>query len=192
MNLEIWKSIPGYEDIYEASNHGNVRSIDRKIRYSHTGRVEFRPGKVLIITTNKKHGYSYVSLSKNGIAKTHRVHKLVLWAFKGKHSNTLVINHINGIKSDNRLINIEVCTQSQNLKHSHKVLGNMPHNKGKIGKYGKAVIVKDRNGKMLAEYPNANCMSKDGFNHRHVNECCNGKRKSHRNLLYTFKYADNV
>lgn len=108
MDKEIWKPIKGYEGLYEASNYGNVRSLKR----NNTN------GKVLKPYTHKTNGYNYVSLSKNNIRKTKRVHALIVEAFtdyvsKGFNPDA-VIDHLDGDKTNNRLDNLEVVTQKEN------------------------------------------------------------------------------
>ncbi len=103
MTEEIYKSIPGYENIYEVSNYGNVKSI--------------KFGKEKILKPNKtRTGYLQVGLLKDGRKKI-GVHQLVAMAFLNHTpcGMELVIDHINDIKSDNRIINLQVVTQRENI-----------------------------------------------------------------------------
>lgn len=117
---EIWKDIIGYEGLYQISNLGQVKSIMFRNKMTF-----FQRDKTLKLYTNKLNGYQYVSLSKNNKKKTFRVHRLVMEAFnpvnkiKGYDKN-YTINHKNGIKTDNRLENLEWCTQSENQIHAFK------------------------------------------------------------------------
>lgn len=105
---EIWKSIPGYEGFYEASDLGNIKSLERKYR---------RPGnriireRILKPNATKK-GYYRVELYLLG-RKKFSVHRLVMLAFKGE--SNLQVDHINGIRDDNRLINLEYVTNRENI-----------------------------------------------------------------------------
>jgi hypothetical protein len=109
---EIWKDIPYYENLYQISNLGNIKSKDKK-RGNSFGYI--LKGKYLKQTL-KKHGYYEIGLCKNAKYKNFKVHRLVLFAFIGE--SRLDCNHKNGVKTDNRLENLEYCTRSENIKHA--------------------------------------------------------------------------
>ena len=117
---ETWKDILGYEGIYQVSNLGNVKGVDRYVKYSNDS-VKFIKERILKTHTNNV-GYSIVSLNYDGRRKTKIVHRLVLEAFAPIDSNTMTVNHIDGIKLNNRLSNLEWCTLSDNIKHSYEKL----------------------------------------------------------------------
>jgi len=108
--IEIWKPIIGYEKIYEISNFGRVKSLKRKGRPVQ---------KIMTPTIEKRDGYSIVCLHKNKKQKNHRVHKLVLEAFEPKLKKQF-INHKDGNKTNNNLINLEWCTPKENAQHCRK------------------------------------------------------------------------
>lgn len=113
--IENWKDIPGYENRYAVSDLGRVL---RKDSLSKIGRrlpaKIFRPQKAI------RGGYLVVSLVGN--PRTVSIHSLVLLAFVGPRPKKHDVNHINGIKTDNRLINLEYCTRSANELHKRRVL----------------------------------------------------------------------
>ncbi|HFS8199506.1 TPA: NUMOD4 domain-containing protein [Serratia marcescens] len=115
---EIWKPVKGYEERYEVSDLGRVRSIAFMQRYLlRTGVEAFRQTKAKIIaqqTTNS--GYALVHLHMNGHREAKTVHSLVAKAFLKGASET--VNHINGNKLDNRLINLERATYQENHRHA--------------------------------------------------------------------------
>lgn len=118
---EIWKEIKGYEGYFEVSNLGNFRSKDRIVKYKKDG-IRNYPGKPLLTETILE-GYQRIVLMKDAIKKRYMCHRLVAETFIPNPDNKPFINHINGNRSDNRVENLEWCTQSENERHSITILG---------------------------------------------------------------------
>lgn len=119
MRKEIWKNIEGYEGLYQVSNSGRVRSLDRYIEHKQSG-TTFRRGRVLK-QSKSNNEYARVTLSKDGVLKYYTVHKLVAMIFLNHRpcGHKLVINHINFNKQDNRIENLEIITQRENSNQKH-------------------------------------------------------------------------
>jgi hypothetical protein len=117
--MEIWKPIKNYEGLYEISNLGRVKSLDRFIKHNLSDK--FIKGKILKPWDNS-HGYLQVKLFKNGFAKMPKVHRLVADAFLYKLDYQDQVNHKNSIRSDNRLENLEWVSNRENC--SHKTIDN--------------------------------------------------------------------
>lgn len=107
MNIhEIWKPIAGYEELYEVSNMGRVKSLK---------------SKVILKPSLTKKGYLRVELYKDGKSKKFLVHCLVYRTFNGEIPAGLQVNHINEVKSDNRLTNLNIMTNQENCEYSKAI-----------------------------------------------------------------------
>lgn len=116
MTMEVWKKIPENE-YYEASDIGRIRSVDRAVKVNKTdGSSYIRKYREKVFSFKKtmNTGYFYVHLKTPDL---HSVHRLVWIAFNGKIPKNKHINHKNGIKTDNRLCNLEICSPKENTIH---------------------------------------------------------------------------
>jgi hypothetical protein len=114
--MEKWRDIEGYEGLYQVSNFGRVRSLDRvvfqKNRWGQLWKVTY---KGTILKQYKQPYYLEVDLCKDGVKKHHLVHRIEYEAFNGKIPEGMQVNHINEIKTDNRLENLNLMTPSENI-----------------------------------------------------------------------------
>ena len=114
---EVWRPIKGYEGMYEVSNLGNVRSLDRYVMLgNHGNQYCLLKGKPMKPHPNSR-GYVKTELWKNGQGKLHLVHRLVAEAFISNPNNLPCIDHINTIKTDNRVENLRWCTNKENMNN---------------------------------------------------------------------------
>lgn len=123
---EIWKDIPGYEGLYQASSEGRIKSLDRRV-INKRGNAQFFKGKLrkLILSHN---GYYRVLLNKDRLAKYQPVHRLVALAFVPNFFNKKQINHKDGNKINNQFSNLEWMTIKENTIHAYRT--GLANNKG--------------------------------------------------------------
>ena len=112
--METWKPVFGFESDYEVSDLGNVKRISPSRSY--------KPNRLLKLI-KMKIGYQKVCLTVGGKYHQRYVHRLVAEAFLGACPIGITVNHINGVRDDNRLCNLEYATRSQQEIHSISVLG---------------------------------------------------------------------
>ena len=179
--VEEWRSISGYEGLYEVSNFGRIKSLAKSWVGGNTNIIK---RKEKIIKTHVEQEYVRVSLCKKGKYKGFQVHRLVGFAFINNPENKPHINHLFGIKTDNRWLKIEWSTRSENELHSYRVLGKKPSN----------TWVKnfDRSRKVLCLNNNQvygsimEAANKLELHRRCINRVCSGERKHHKG--FNFKY----
>jgi hypothetical protein len=110
---EEWRAIPNYEGVYDASSFGRIRN-------SKTGRV-LKPENVK--------GYLRNTLSKGNIQNRFQTHRLVALCFIPNPENKPCVNHIDGVKTNNRIDNLDWCTYSENERHSYDLIGKVNGNR---------------------------------------------------------------
>lgn len=116
---EIWKDVFGYEGYYQVSNIGNIKGVDRIIKYKSDGERLYKGINFKQETT--KDGYKRVVLMKEGVKQRYMVHRLVAQTFIENPENKPYINHIDGDKGNNVVANLEWCTNSENVLHADSI-----------------------------------------------------------------------
>lgn len=114
-NIEIWRDVVNFEGFYEVSNYGNVRSVDREIKYE-DGRVYSYKSKILSFN-NTKQGYYSAHLYKNCVRKNRKVHIIVAETFLPNPLGLTDVNHKDGNKLNNHVDNLEWTSRLQNMQH---------------------------------------------------------------------------
>ena len=172
---EEWKDIQNYEELYQVSNYGRVKSLLKTLS---DGRL-WQPR---ILREENNHGYKRVTLAKNGVNKTYRVHKLVAQCFLQNINNYPLINHKDENKSNNKLYNLEYCTSAYNSNY-----GNCKY---KIAeKLSKPVNQYDINFNLLHTYKSLSDAGRQtGLSIAYISQCCNGYYKYAYG--YIWKYVE--
>jgi hypothetical protein len=112
---EIWKDIIGYEGHYQVSNFGRIRGLDRYIKGNNEQPRKFQKGKMITLKRDPK-GYLGVTLREKRI----RIHRIVATTFIPNPDNLPEVNHLDGVKSNNFVENLEWSTKSNNMSHSFR------------------------------------------------------------------------
>lgn len=187
---EAWKDIDGYDSNYQVSNLGRIRSL-----------IDNHQNKRLIPKIKKTRignsGYLYVNLWKDGKPTSERVHRLVASCFCDKSPDAQCVNHINGIKTDNRAENLEWCTYSENTKDAYRrglISATKGTSNGMYGVHGKEhpsskpVLQYSLEGDFIAEYESGieagNILGVDGSS---IQRCARGDRKTAFGYRWSYK-----
>lgn len=179
---EEWRDVVGYEGLYQVSDQGRVKSLERKDCLGRT--VKERTLK----PSPTKYGYLVVSLHAGGKQKMLRVHRLVCEAFHENPDNKPQVNHVNEDKTDNRACNLEWCTRIENMNHGTR-----------NSRAGKAIA--KANSKQTGQYtldmelikvwPSAREAEREtGFDQSTISKVARGKHK--QAYGYIWKYVDEV
>ena len=176
---EIFLPIKGYEGLYEVSNFGRVRTIKRQ-------GTDTRILKGSIDHT----GYHRISLAKDGVHKSHGVHRLVCSTFIDNPENKQTVNHKDGNKLNNHVDNLEWMTYSENHTHAYRELHRPSHMVGKTGVLhpgAKQVKKTCINTGITTYFTTLREAAKSGdFNEGHISACCHNNRKSHKGFYWSF------
>lgn len=135
---EIWKDVPGYEGYYQASNFGRIKSLEKIVKHNCGGPKKLN--ERILNGTISSFGYIRVDLSKEGKSRRFAVHRIIAETFLGK--SDLIVNHIDGVKTNNNIENLEYVTTQENTAHAVRI--GLIKNNSKINK--KAIIKDYQNG----------------------------------------------
>ena len=178
---EIWADVVGYENLYQVSNFGNVKRIEHTIEYTQCGQVRHRILSEKLMKLKLTHdGYLSVTLSKNGISKSHFVHRLVALAFIPVDETRPQVNHKDGNKQNNHIDNFEWMNASEQQLHAWKI-GLIPESRrAEIGKQAKArntgVKFTDEHKQKISEGLKRYERTKE--HNRHISESLSGRQVS--------------
>lgn len=203
MKMEIWKDVVGFESRYEISNLGRLRSKTITL-HKKDGKIEVRKGKMLTLRTNAKGYYTHLMSNGSPNRKLCTIHRLVAKAFIPNPENKPNIDHINTVRTDNRVKNLRWCTQSENncnkiTMTKYRKKGEFAHSdetKKKIGEKSKGrnvsldtriklmnraipIIQFSKDGGLIRHFRSAR-EAADLFiaNRTHILDCCRGKRRT--------------
>ena len=197
-NQEVWRPIDGFEGLYEVSNLGRVRSLDRYV--NRNGGIGLLKGRILkpqlVIG-----GYIQVTLYRNCKPSLFKIHRLVAMTFQdicGQYIKELEVDHKNTVRTDNRAENLHWVTRKENcnnpLTRQHKYNAKKGEKHPLYGKNGKdnstliQIVQYDLQDNLLAEFDSlSEAERKTGIHHQNVGACCRGKRKTAGGFKWKFK-----
>lgn len=182
--MEEWRNIKGYEGLYQVSNYGRVKSLDRWETIG-CNTKRFRKGRMLKLAKDK-YGYLKVDISKNGKRKQYSIHRLVAQAFIDNPDNLPCINHKDENPSNNNVDNLEWCSYQYNTNYGTGIQRRA--DKMINGKCSKKVYQYTIDGNFVKVYPSGKEIQRQlGFAQSHINRCCLGKCKTAYGFIW--KYA---
>lgn len=166
MPEEKWRDVLGFEELYQVSSFGNVRTI--------------KNGEVEMSQQENRNGYMTVHLRDKGVERRAMVHRLVAEAFIPNPNGFRDVNHKNGDKSDNRVENLEWTSHADNMTHSFRELGkNVRH-----------IVQLDLDNNFIERWNSIiEASEATGICRTNIGECCRGNRKHTKG--YKWKYEED-
>ena len=172
--METWKNIKGYEGLYQVSNMGRVKSLERKNCLGRT--IKER----ILKPAMDRGGYLQVGLCAGGKKKTLKVHRLVCEAFHDNPENKPDANHINENKTDNRACNLEWSTRRENLNHGTR-------NERSAKALSKPICQYTLDEKIVKTWASLTEVKRQtGFGQSHISEVANGNRKTAYGFIWKY------
>ena len=178
---EEWRDIKGYEGLYQVSDMGRVKSLERVIIRKNGTKL---PVKERILKSGiDKDGYLRVALGNSkGKRKLFLVHRLVCKAFHENPENKPCVNHIDENKTNNTASNLDWCTVVENLNYGTRNVRSAKTRSKPVGQY-------TRNEELIRVWQSTNEVERQlGFNHSHISKVALGKRKTAYG--YVWKYIE--
>jgi len=177
---EIWKDIKGYEGLYQISNFGNIKSVER---IAFRNKTTFKKKEKLLSPFLNRNGYLAIVLWKDGKYKMTYIHRLVTLTFIQNVNKLEQVNHKDGNKLNNRVDNLEWCSRSDNIKHAVKC-GLITKEKiydtiNKMMEKVKKPVLQMKKGVVIAEHESATRAERVlGHHSSNISACCRGKLKT--------------
>lgn len=181
---EIWVDIKSYEGLYQVSNLGRVRSLERMVR---NGGDTVRVVKEKILKPwSDKNGYLHVTLcDKSTNKKKFKIHRLVATMFIPNPNNLPQVNHKDEDKQNNKFDNLEWCTNRYNQEYGTK------WERQKENSHKKEVVQLSKDNEIIKIWESIREANRNGYNRTCIYECCVGTQKIHRGYKWMY-YEDYI
>lgn len=184
--MEEWKNIKGFEGLYQVSNEGRVKSLQREITYK-DGRKKIIKERILKNILSDL-GYYHVMLSKNGVTKRYKVHRLVANEFIENPNNLPIINHKDENPKNNVVDNLEWCTQGYNVRYGTAI------ERGKQKQLNRKDLSKEveqynLDKQLIETYKSASEVIRKNsqFSITSITRCCRGEQNNYKGYIWKYK-----
>ena len=177
---EIWKDIKDYEGLYQVSNKGRIKRVERDYICKHYagGNSKYTLKEQILKPRKSNTNYLQVGLVKNKKQKHFSIHKLVANAFIENPNNYKIINHKDSNIENNNVENLEWCTQSYNIQYAYNNKTKTPPNMRKILQLDNEIIINEFTSMMEAQRIT-------GIKYENISKCC----RNLRNKAGGYKWA---
>ena len=178
MKNEEWRDVVGYEDLYQVSSEGRVKSLERKVKHW-CGGERIQKERILkpVVVGG---GYLRVVLYAGGKPKKFFAHRLVCQTFHENPDNKPQVNHINEDKTDNRACNLEWSTRRENINHGTRNERVAKAQSKPVGQY-------TRDGDLVKVWPSViEAQRQTGFNKGNISQAANGKIKQAYGFIWKY------
>lgn len=165
--VEIWKDIKGYENLYQVSNLGRVKSLN-------SGKIRK--------TSKERCGYISIALSKNGIKKQYKVHRLVAQAFLQNPYRLPQVNHKDENKTNNNVENLEWCTPKYNVNYGTAIKRRVDKQMNNTKRSKKVLCIE-----INTIYPSiSEAQRQTGYSEKGISLCCRKLQEKCGGYHWTF------
>ena len=167
---ELWKPVKGYEGLYEVSNFGRIRTVEREYTQKHYSGIDSHYNvKNKIMRQHKRGNRMFVGLTKDKIQKGYSVSRIVATAFLPNPENFPVVNHKDANPCNNNVENLEWCTQSHNIKYAYDNKTKIPPHMRKVNQY-------DLDGNFIRTWDSMAEAGRETGSYSNIYKVCQGLR----------------